>query len=168
MRAVKAWAVIGVVGVWLIGYFLMGRLDRLLARVRPEAGAAEERPPAPREPDAPLLFCGHDEQARALSNALTGCLPGLQTLHMAELPAHARPRAVIALLPDDADNLLLCVQAMRLRGDCLTIALCGDRTCASLFQKARVVHVLLGAYSAQAVLNIIQGGRSACIDGEKA
>ncbi|MEG0125886.1 MAG: hypothetical protein RR653_05250 [Clostridia bacterium] len=157
-----ALVVLGLMGLGLLGYALLQKLNALGKQSKP---ALYEKPD---ETEAPLVFFEDEKQCAELTPALDCLFPDRRMLPIPDIPANARPRAVIALLADDADNLLLCTRAMRIRKDCITLACCHEPTLAPLFAQKKITHVLRAPPTNQALLAILQGGTNSCTNNEKA
>lgn len=126
------------IGIALLGYFIMNRLDSFF-----EKGGFIDRP-LTKTNHKLLIYCA--EQPEPLLSRLEPELQrqGILCNYLTEphVPAPDDLLAVLALSERDLDNLLLCHEAKRLRSDVYTIALCNDQLYQHFFADAGIDQIL--------------------------
>lgn len=139
--------IISTLGVLLLGYMVMIRLDRFLS------GGHETKLPLERVRVAVVVFGGNAELFRLLDReGIT-----YRTTSRPELPDGTAFSMFLALSNDDLDNLTACNRAKHAAPGIKIIALCNDNTYMDMYSAAAGAGVLRGMPSAGDILLVMKG-----------
>lgn len=139
------------IGFVILGYYLMGKLDRFLHR-----GSKVRSPKRP--PD--LVLFGNVEKPDDFSGY--PLFPGLFVERIASpgnLGEFPDFRALAALGTADVDNLLLCSMARKRNRNCLLIAVCNNRLYEKMYREFKVDHLLFEKPSGISLVEFVEGKR---------
>ena len=137
------------IGFVVLGYYLMGKLDRFLHR-----GSKVRSPKRP--PD--LILFGTVEKPGDFSGY--PLFPGLFVERIASpgnLGEFSEFRALAAIGTADVDNLLLCSMARKRNRNCLLIALCNNPLYENMYRDFKVDHLLAEKPSGKLLVDLVEG-----------
>ncbi len=134
MIAMIALLLITTIGISLLGYLMMVRLDNFI-----ESGGFVEGPEAMLEPIV-LIYDPHRDQG-TLEKSLMEHHIRFQCITEPHVPENMIPVVVAAFSDSDMDNLLLCNEARHLHPDLFTVAVCNDALYTHLFKESGIKQV---------------------------
>ncbi len=144
---------ITIIGISLLGYLMMVRLDSFI-----ESGGFIEGPEALIEPTV-LIYDPHRDQD-ALEKSLLQHQIRFQCITEPHVPENMIPVVVAALSDSDMDNLLLCNEARHLHPDLFTVAVCNDALYTHLFKESGIKQVFYQNFPEKILLECLLDQKS--------
>lgn len=137
------------IGISLLGYLMMARLDHFI-----EIGGFIEGADALMSRIV-LIYAPNRDQT-GLQKSLTQYHIKFQCIPEPHVPENMIPVVVAALSDSDMDNLLLCNEARHLHPELFTIAVCNDAMYSRLFKESGINRVFHQNFPDDKFLELLQ------------